>query len=401
MNVLHIVPEMDPQKGGVGQAVRNINSGLSALGISNEIVSLDDPTSRLAGNSGSVHSVGLGRGPWHYNKQLIPHLIKNLPRFDAVIVHGLWLYHSYAIRQAMALIQRRQNGTKKISLPKLFVMPHGMLDPYFQKAPGRKLKAVRNWIYWKLVEKNLINEADGLLFTCEMERQLARKSFFPYHPKSEIVVGLGVEDPPRFDEKFRTAFLDRCPSMTNLSYILYLGRIDSKKGIDLLIAAYASLIAKSKLKIKFNTPLPKLVIAGPGLDTDHGRKIQEMVDENHLASEVYFTGMLTGDAKWGAYYCCESFILPSHQENFGIAVVEALACSKPVLISSQVNIWQEITNQGAGVIAEDTLKGTITMLTQWVHMSARDKDVMGNNARKCYENNFAIKPAAAHMLQVF
>ena len=91
------------------------------------------------------------------------------------------------------------------------------------------------------------------------------------------------------------------------------------------------------------------MIAGPGLDTAFGREMRQLAESlcpqpSTLTPQpaVFFPDMLTGDAKWGALYGCEAFVLPSHQENFGIAVVEALACGKPVLISNQVNIWREI-----------------------------------------------------------
>jgi glycosyltransferase involved in cell wall biosynthesis len=90
--------------------------------------------------------------------------------------------------------------------------------------------------------------------------------------------------------------------------------------------------------------------------------------------------MLSGEAKWGAFYGCEVFVLPSHQENFGLAIVEALACSKPVLISNQVNIWREIQDFNAGIVADDTLEGTINLLGSWVYYADWRKE---ENAKKC------------------
>ena len=75
--------------------------------------------------------------------------------------------------------------------------------------------------------------------------------------------------------------------------------------------------------------------------------------------------MLQGDAKWGAFYAAEVFALPSHQENFGVAVAEALACGTPVLISNKVNIWQEIAEDGVGLVEEDDLEGTTRLLERW------------------------------------
>src|SRR5690606_26648595 len=100
----------------------------------------------------------------------------------------------------------------------------------FQNARNRKLKAIRNWIYWKLIEKNVVNQAQGLLFTCEEERQLARVTFSPYRPNCELVVGLGVEEPPVYQVDMQREFVARCPNFKNESYFLFLSRIHEKKG---------------------------------------------------------------------------------------------------------------------------------------------------------------------------
>src|SRR5690606_5299731 len=109
-----------------------------------------------------------------------------------------------------------------------------------------------------------------------------------------------------------------------------------------------------------------------------------------LKQAVHFTGMLSGDSKWGAFYGCEAFILPSHQENFGIAVVEAIACGKPVLISNQVNIWPEIESAGGGILAEDNLAGTVKLLETWLNSSKEEKMIMGKSAKRCFEVKFDI-----------
>ena len=96
---------------------------------------------------------------------------------------------------------------------------------------------------------------------------------------------------------------------------------------------------------------------------------------------------------------CEAFVLPSHQENFGIAVVEALACSKPVLISNQVNIWREIKAAGGGIVEDDSQKGTTTMLETWGYLSYKEKALINDRARKCFENKFSIGPAATRFME--
>ncbi|HEX8330743.1 MAG TPA: glycosyltransferase [Hymenobacter sp.] len=382
MTILHITPDMDPRAGGVCQAVRTMIAGLASYGMQSEVASLDQPTAPyVVAAPFPVHALGPGRAPWGYSSQLGPWLEANFRRFDAVIVHGLWQYTTYAARRAW----RRCGPTR----PPLFVMPHGMLDPYFQRAAGRRLKAARNWVFWKLVEGQVVNEATGVLFTCEEERRLAREPFRPYRPQRELVVGLGVEEPPTFVPAMRTAFEDALPGAPEQPYLLFLSRIHEKKGTDLLVAAYAEGAAGP-------TGAP-LVVAGPGLDTPYGRAVQAQA-AGAPAGAVSFAGMLTGASKWGAFYGAEAFVLPSHQENFGIAVVEALACGKPVLISKQINIWREIDAAGAGLVADDTAAGTRDLLARWARLTAAEKQAMGRRARAAFEEYFAVGPATARLL---
>ncbi|WP_211480954.1 WcaI family glycosyltransferase [Arcticibacter eurypsychrophilus] len=384
MKVLHVVPSVNPNFGGVSQAVRTLIVGLYIEGIQNQVVSLDDPQSDYIKSSViKIHAVGRGTGPWHYHKSFYPWLIQNLKLYDKVILHGLWQYPGYALYKALNKIAQNR--------PELYIMTHGMLDPYFQKSEGRKLKAIRNVIYWKLVEQKLVNFADGILFTCEEEKRLAEMPFLPYHPKSELVVGLGVEEPPEKSHHMMADFYARFPELQNQQYLLFLGRIDEKKGIVMLIQAYKQ-FTDSLLEKDPSLVIPKLLIAGPGLESVYGKQLLKLAESiSNSSNQIIFPGMLSGNLKWGAYYGCEAFVLPSHQENFGIAVVEALACSKPVLISNQVNIWEDIVKGGAGIAADDTLYGTGNLLKFWHDLSSNEKLAMGENARKTFEHRFALE----------
>lgn len=397
--LLHIIAGMNPEQGGVCQAVRTMITELSKIDIQNEVVCLDDPhASYLNESFYPIFALGPGKSSWCYTSKPIPWLLENLMRFDAVIVHGLWLYHGYAVRKSIKILRSRNRRNKiEGKLPGIFVMPHGMLDPYFQDSPGRLLKSLRNKVFWKVIEKNIVNEADGLLFTSEEELRLARQPFKPYNPKRESVVGLGVEESPLFSFTMKNAFLEKCPELKNSAYLLFLGRIDKKKGVDLLIEAYTLLVKKTNRK---NSDIPKLVIAGPGLNTEFGQKMLQMAyGLKEMQSRIFFPGMLAGDAKWGAYHGCEAFILPSHQENFGIAVVEALACGKPVLISNQINIWREIIQENGGISAEDSLKGTQELLDRWNKLGSLDKQKMGKQSRRAFENYFSTEIAAKKLTE--
>lgn len=373
---------MDPSIGGPCQGIRNSIPELLKLGVYNEVTCLDSPDAKYLGqDSFVINAIGPGKGPWKYCSALIPWILNNYNRFDKIIIHGLWQYHSYAVNRAIKTLKKQLPNEK---IPMVYVMPHGMLDPWFQRASGRKLKAIRNWIFWKLIEGDVINEADGILFTCQEELKLAREPFQPYSPKQELNVSYGIHSPPYYSKTMDTAFKEKCPGIDNSPYILFLSRIDIKKGVDLLIKSYIKLKSEGMA-------LPKLVIAGPGMDTGYGKKLLQLASGE---PDIIFPGMLSGDFKWGAFYGCEAFILPSHQENFGIAVVEALACGKPVLISNQVNIWNEIFNGNAGLIASDTLEGTSELLTNWIKLPDDTKVDMGNSAKTVYIQHFSIIEAA-------
>lgn len=392
MRLLHVIPSLNLKLGGVAKAAITLCESLASFDIESEVACLDLPEDDFATNQAfKVHVLGPTSGPWQHSSRLMPWLKKNIQDFDVVIIHGLWLYHVYAVWKAICQIKiHLSKSSGKSRPPRLFIMAHGMLDPYFQNTPDRRLKALRNWIYWKFIESKIVNEADGLLFTCETELLLARKTFRNYHPHAEFNIGYGVDMPPPESKAMKDAFAARCPELGNGPYLLFLSRIHQKKGVDLLIMAYQILYHEFA---SIGEELPKLVIAGPGLETAYGKSLLKLVD-NVLEDQIYFSGMLSGDAKWGAFYGCEAFVLISHQENFGIAVAEALGCGKPVLLSNQVNIWREIELGEGGIVGEDTLVGAVSVLRKWLGMSTESRLVMANKASFVYGNCFTVEKAA-------
>ncbi|AMR34069.1 glycosyl transferase family 1 [Mucilaginibacter sp. PAMC 26640] len=398
MKLLHIIASMNPASGGPCQGIRNTNPELMRIGINREVVSLDDPNSPFLGMDDFViHALGPAVGPWQYSAKLMPWLLANMARFDVIIINGLWLYSSYAGWSARTTLikQAKKKGASPLPL-KLYVMPHGMLDPYFQRAKDRRLKAIRNWLYWKVIESRVVNDADGLFFTCQTELELARQAFKPYHPKKEVNVGYGIIAPPDYTPEMKKAFMQLCPDLNGHPFLLFFSRIHQKKGVGTLVKAYAGAMENA---LEHNKPSYKLVLAGPGASSAYGHEIQRLVATYpHIKKHVLFTGMITGDAKWGALYTCDAFVLPSHQENFGIAVVEAMACKKAVLVSRQVNIWKEIEEGGGGVIADDTLAGTSHLLNTWMSLSEDAKVEMSNKALNVFRSNFDISLVAKHFI---
>ena len=171
--------------------------------------------------------------------------------------------------------------------------------------------------------------------------------------------------------------------------LLFLSRIHPKKGIDILIEAFSQIVG--------NHPDLYLVIAGP--DTDNSQaKLNQQAIQMGIAQHIIWTGMLKGDIKWGAFHAAEVFILPSHSENFGVVVAEALACSLPVLITKKVNIWQEVLSKNAGIVDSDTKEGIVHLLIKWLTLSKSEQDKMRINAMNCFLQCFEVNKAAENLI---
>ena len=362
--------------GGPGAGVRSITPVLAARGVATEIVTVDDPAAAHAcPEAAAIHALGPSRHANGYCAALRPWLRRELPRFDAAVVHGLWQFHGYAVWR-----EARRRGTP------YFVYPHGMLDPWFNRT--YPLKHFKKRLYWWLAEYHVLRHAAGVLFTCEEERRLARTAFRPWRCR-EVVVNYGCAAPPPPDEAQRAAFRAVCPELGNRAFLLFLGRIHEKKGVDLLLQAHAELAATAPA----GTTPPVLVVGGPCADPGYLAQLRA-----RAGADVLWPGMLEGAAKWGAFRAAEAFVLPSHQENFGIAVAEALACGTPALISDQVNIWREVAAAGAALVEPDTAEGTSRLLARWLALPAAERSRMRAAAAACFANRFEISRAADSLL---
>lgn len=343
-----------------------------------EVVSLDAPDDPWVREAPvPVHALGPGRGSYGYAPRFSSWIKERRAQFDAIIVHGLWQYSSFGVWRALA-------GT---STP-YFVFPHGMLDPWFKRTyPAKHFKKL---LYWPWAEYRVLRDAAAVLFTAEEERRLARESFALYRCR-EVVVNYGTAAPGNLD-RAREGFFAAHPRLQGRQFLLFLGRLHEKKGCELLIKAF---IALRKSNPDFTL---SLVMAGPCADEEYLGKLRTLGSE--AGQSILFPGMLTGETKWGALSAAEAFVLPSHQENFGIAVVEALACATPVLISNKINIWREIEADGAGYVENDDQAGTSNLLTRWLATPAQNRAQMRQSARQCFANRFEIERATDSLLAV-
>jgi glycosyltransferase involved in cell wall biosynthesis len=375
VKILHVIASLDPQGGGPMEGVRQIARAAQAWGQKTTVVSLDPPGMPfLDGNPFTAIPMGPGMLGYGYTPRLAPWLRDHAREYDAVIVNGIWQYSSFAVWRAL-------HGT---GVP-YFVFPHGMLDPYFKRA--YPLKHLKKSLYWPLGEYRVLRDARAVLFTCEEEKLLARESFSRYRCREEVA-GYGTAPPPVERGVALAAFRAAFPQLSERRVLLFLSRIHEKKGCDLLIEAFAAIAGTD--------PRWHLLLAGP-VAPGYGARLQALVQQHGLESRITWAGMLGAEKKWGALYAADVFALPSHQENFGIAVAEALACGTPVLISDRVNIWREIVADDAGLVAPDTVAGTTRLLQQWTALSENARAAMRENALRCFATRFDIREVSRRL----
>jgi glycosyltransferase involved in cell wall biosynthesis len=382
MNILYVIDSFSPATGGPPEAVRQLIKSTRATGTQVEAVCLDHPDAEfLKDLDCPVHALDqsfLGR--YAFSPRLWRWLRANAGRFDGMIMNGVWTFPGVALRSA-ARHAGRPYG--------IFV--HGALDPWFNRR--YPLKRLKKLVYWRF-QYAVLRDAAAVFFTTGTERDSARTSFRPNHWKS-VVAPLGivrdehaVQDPAREVE----AFHDALPELRGRRFLLFLARIHEKKGCDLLIEAFA--------RVKEMEPDVHLVVAGPD-QVGMQAKLQNRAEQLGIAARVHWPGMIGGEVKWGALRACDALVLPSHQENFGVTVIEALLAGRPVLLSYPVNIWPEIEKDGVGLADDDTLEGTVKLLQRWFSLPAAEQAAMAARAQPCFAARFSLERTAATINGVF
>jgi len=378
MKLLHVVGSIDPRTGGTYEGLIRTCEVMQARGVEVEIASLDAPWFHeevVRGHGFPIHRIGGARRSYYgYGSEARAWLRAEVGGYDAVILHGLWQYHGVAASRAC----------RRAGVP-YYLFTHGMLDPWFNRT--YPLKRLKKQIYWWLCEAVVLRHAEAVLFTSEEERRLARTSFRPYRAV-EQVIGYGTRAPETPGAELRPAFAEDRPAWGRRPFFLFLSRLEAKKGLDLLLRAYAGLRARYE-------DFPDLVIAGSGRD-----EYVESLKKTAPAQGVHWVGHLDGALKWRALAAAEGMVLVSHQENFGIVVAEALAVGTPVLISDKVNIWREVDNGGAGWIESDTAEGARRLFERWQATPAAEREAMRDRAEAVFREQFEIGRPAGRLLEL-
>ena len=293
-----------------------------------------------------------------------------VPQSDVVHLHSLYLFHVWATARAC-----RRHGVPYL------LRPHGTLDPFLWKR-HRLRKSVMEWAF----QDRVIREAAALHYTAAEEMKLAE----PYvHGAPGVVIPNGLdlseyaELPPA--GRVRTEH----PEIGNRRIVLFLSRLNFKKGLDLLVPAFAEACR--------GVNDLHLVIAGP--DDGMRHQTERLIAEARIGGRVTFLGMLDHAQKLAVFRDAAMFALPSYSENFGIAVVEAMACRVPVAISDKVNIWREVQEAGAGLVAPTT----VSAVAEQIVRLAREPDLaaMGARGRQLVEQRFTWDKIAQDLESVY
>jgi glycosyltransferase involved in cell wall biosynthesis len=391
LRILNIIGSVDVRGGGTTNHVFSISRVWSRLGHECHLLSLDPPDSpSVAASPMPTIALGSQDGNFRFLRRFIPFarygytpalgrwLRANAEHYDAIILNGLWNYTSFGTWLTVRML----------NVP-YYVCPHGMLDPWLRK--WSPMHHVRRLIFWRFFERRVVRDSQGIFFACEEEKELADGSFLCDGKYDGFVSWYGVEEPDGDPDVQKAAFLARYSKLRGRRFVLFLGRIHPKKGIDLLVKAF--------LQLSEEFPDLDLVIAGPD-DIGLGSRLRRLAANAGVERRIHWTGMLGGNEKWGAFRAAEYFVLPSHQENFGISIVEAMAAAVPVLVTKRVNIWREVEISGGGVATDDTVDGVATGLRDLLNLTPFKRQNMASKARAGYLARFDLDKNAANLLKL-
>ena len=381
MRIAHVIPYMHPAAGGPPVVVDRLSRELVARGHDVRVLTTDlfangDAAWATAGSPPYDLEVfpAARRNGYAYSQRLRQAIHETTRESDVVHVHTLWTYASLAAARAC----------RNAKVPYL-VMPHGMLDPH---------SVARGWlkkqVYGRLIEWPLLRRARGMCYTHPEEERLASQTC-PHLPRGHIVE-LGADSPPEGDRSnLREEFLDRYPSLRGRTVALFLGRLHAKKGLNLLIPAFE--------EVSRRLPDAHLLLVGPG-DPAYIESIKVEVAHRQLKSHVTFTGLLAGRDKWAAMAASDLFVLPSYQENFALAAVDAIRSGLPVLLSRRVNLWQDIVAAGAGRDCDTSVSSVANVLHRCL-ADAVWRAAAAQAGARLLTTRFNWTKSAAHLEEIY
>lgn len=330
MKILHVIANLAPRYGGPPKACWEMARAVANLGheVSIYTTNQDGPEELVVPLDRPVHhdDVEIRYFPiqsprfWGTSVPLARALRQKIPTFDLVHLHSLYLFHNLVTG----------HYCRKYDTPYL-IRPQGTLDPYIYRR-HRWRKCLMEFLF----EHRNIRHAAALHFTTAEEKELAAPFTFQA-PGVIVPLGINIDEFAVMPEAGR--FRTKHPEIGDKHIILFFGRVNFKKGLDILAKAFGMVTRRRKDV--------HLVIAGPD-NEGLGDKVRSWLSGEKLLDRATFTGMLLGQEKLAVLRDATMFVLPSYSENFGLAVIEAMAAGLPVIISDKVNIWREVQAGEAG-----------------------------------------------------
>jgi glycosyltransferase involved in cell wall biosynthesis len=312
VNICHVVPTFDPAHGGPLIVATKLAEAQAALGHS----------VTLAGVCREEHLMKSQRAATNANVEIrdfsSTREFESLLPFDLVELHGIW----EPILLKIARLCRRRN------VPYV-VCPHGMLDDW-----SLNQKALKKRVALSIFYKRMISRAGAIHALNKHEAQVISEKGLS--DRVEVIPN-GVSIDTRSSEgKIESNF----PELADKTYVLFLGRLHYKKGLDILAEAWKQVVAAM--------PAAVLVVAGPDEDGSVN-DFRARISRAGIEDSVVELGAVYGQKKWILLRGCRCFVLPSRQEGFSVAVLEALACSKPVVITRECH-FDQVQEADAGFV---------------------------------------------------
>lgn len=370
MRVVHVIHSLDPRTGGTASALRELAAGTVAAGIPTEAACLDAPGAPWLVRQGVPVRTFPARLRRHGWSPELRAWLRGLAPDTVVVAHGVWQEPSLAAASS---------GRPAV------VFPHGMLDPYFRRVS--RLRALLKGVYWRVLEGPALARAARVAFTTEEERRRAHGGFRPWRLR-EAVVPLGVREPPAPEADAPERLRRLLGPLAGRRYVLHLGRVHPKKGVDLLLGAF----------LETAPPEAALVIAGPGGDPAYADALRRRAAASDRRADIAFVPRVEGADLWALLRGADLFALISHQENFAFAAVEALAAGTPVVLSRDVAVWREADDDGAGLSCDADAAGARGALRAWFALDPASRSARRDAARRCYEARFRLQTSHRALL---
>lgn len=360
MRILHYIPSIDRTSGGTSTYMQVLAKGLGELAEVHVVTHASENPLKM--ENCKVHFVPKYRLTGVECKLAVANLLDDI-RPDVVHVNCCWMPACAAVQR---MAQRR--GYKVV------LTPHGMLEPWIV----RRHYWTRKFPALQLYQKAAIRKADCLQATADSERENLLKLGYNANVK---VVRLGI-DADGIEMK-------HCWKKTRR--LLFLSRVHVKKGINYLIDAAD--ILREELQGY------KIVVAGEG-DANYVSSLKSQIADKGLQDMFQFVGGVYGEKKWELFKTSDFFVLPTHSENFGLAVAEALASGTPV-ITTVGTPWSDLNDTHSGAWIEVGTKPLVETLKRFLALTDEELEKMGCNGRRLIETKYSAHVMAAEMMEVY